>query len=152
MGLGVTSQADRPPARQPAGSALEDFLDRTVVYEEAGAPMPRSLIQCAFISALLTLGIGALGVISPIGGFAGVIDTIHQFGWIAVALGLGLVVGATALSHARSVRGRIWMRYQLGIGAIVPGIAVVLLALYVVFVVIVVALIILTIVAWFESL
>lgn len=111
-------------------SALDDFLERTVIHEEAGAPMPRILVGYALLGAILTAVIGVLGLLAADGATSGFMRAITVTSWLAVVFGALLVITATCLSRARSALSRTAMKYQLIAGAFVPGTAAVLVTLY----------------------
>lgn len=110
-------------------SALEDFLERTVVHEKAGARMPRILVLYALLGAAVTAGIGALGIVATRDSASEFADFINTFSWIAAGFGGLLLVTAICLSQARSAESRPLMQDQLIAGAILPGIVLALGAL-----------------------
>jgi hypothetical protein len=78
-------------------SALDDFLERTVIHEKAGARMSRIPVLYALLGAILTT---ALGVVAE-GTTSGFIGVINVTSWLAVAFGALLIITASCLSQAR---------------------------------------------------
>jgi len=113
-------------------SALEDFLERTVVHEEAGAHMPGILVHCALLGAISTMAIGALGIVTSPGSTSEFAGFINAIAWIAFVFGGLLLISGLYLSESRNARSRQLMKYQLIAGTIVPVIIpLVLVGLYV---------------------
>jgi hypothetical protein len=119
-----------PESRSGSRSALDDFLHRTVVHEDAGAPMPRALVLYALLGAAATTALGVLGIAGVGDATSGFGGFIHAMAWIAAIVGVLLIASAMCLSRARTAASRDWMGRQLVAGAVVPSIALVLFALY----------------------
>lgn len=47
------------------GSALSDFLSRTTIYEQAGAVIPRDLLQFGLLGSIVVIATGLLALVFP---------------------------------------------------------------------------------------
>lgn len=122
---------NQPLDRVRVRSALDDFLGRTVVHEETGARMPGRLIACAVLGAVLTAVIGVLGVLATQGQPPGFGRSMNDLFWVAAIVGALLIGTAIWLARSRSLESRDLMRAQLVAGAVVPTIALIVIAAYV---------------------
>lgn len=143
-------QLERATSR--SRSALEEFLDRTVVHEQAGGRMPGEVFRYALLGAVLTLVIGLIGVAATEGPREEFLAFVRAVAWTAAGFGAVLSVTAICLCRARSAASRSWMQFQLAAGAVVPGVALLLVLLYLAVAALVVWLIFMGIAAWLESL
>jgi len=101
---------DLAPEPSEGGSALGDFLSRSVVYEKAGAVIPRDLLQFGLYGSIVVIATGILALIIPSA------ESIRQGDFYLVLGGTAADIGA--LLHA------------LAIPSIVCGLALLGLDLY----------------------
>ncbi len=121
MGMDLVPHPDGPDAAKPLhetdseGSALQDFLGRSVIYERAGAAIPRDLLRFGLYSAAVIVGTGILALVLPSpthvrhGGFfllfasqaAGLTSVIQSLAVPLIVLG-----GTLALLDAFLAQGR----------------------------------------------
>jgi hypothetical protein len=125
---GIGQQLDTIRAFRP-GTALDDFLDRTIVHEEAGARMPGAVVGYAILGAVLTSAMGVIGVLLTAAADTEFVRTLNAISWGCVVFGVLLIGNALLLSRARTLASRGAMRAQLIAGAVVPSAVAAVIAL-----------------------
>lgn len=144
-GIDGQEEAQSSPGadEQPSPSALRDFLDRTVVHEQAGAPLPDALIRWAALAATATIAWGAIAIpLRPDGHWSRILYVLgDQAAWLAeqshraavvlILLGLLLFAAVFGLLGVRQERGRYVAAAHIGVSSLAaaPGTFVVLILL-----------------------
>jgi hypothetical protein len=112
---------------QPGGrSALSDFLDNVVIYEDMGAPLPDAIIKWAVLAAVATM-LGGVAMLVRLGDSIEGYPNLRVPGTVLLVLGVVLLPAAFGLQAVRELRGRYLAVGYLVVGSLTALPAVVLL-------------------------